>query len=328
MSTSFDIVADIGGTNARFACFSESEPSYLSQPRRYSTSAFPTIQDALQAYCDELRDKGAYLSGLRVSLAVAGPVEGDLFSFSNNHWSFSKSELKSHFGLRQLTVINDFTAQALSVLRPEAYQRRLIREGQAVDTSPILVLGPGTGLGVSALIPAHGYYVPLETEGGQVSLSAQTDQEISILKALQSTLQADKIVAEDVLSGRGLEAIYLCLGSPQDDRPSAADITEKAASGEARAQAAIHQFLSFLGSVIADGIVSIGARQAVYICGGITPKLSPYLEDSAFYQRISKHNHFSDYVGDVPVYLCDDDEAGLRGAGLALDNPALSHRHL
>ena len=101
-----------------------------------------------------------------------------------------------------------------------------------------------------------------------------------------------------------------------------------AENGEVQANKAIIHFLNFLGNYIASAILHLGAKQAVYICGGITPRLQKFLPQSAFFDRITHHDRFSDFIADVPVYLVQDNASGLRGSAVALDNPACAHRRI
>ena len=338
-----DIVADIGGTNARFALARQGQ---ISAPVQLLCADFPGIEQALETVFTQLTPEHP---PTRLSLAVAGTVADDEVMISNNHWRFSKYQLKSRFGLDALTVINDFTAQALGVT---CYLKRdglftmdkatidettmdgntphiqLLREGTADTDTPIAVLGPGTGLGFSALIPAQGYMVPLETEGGQVGLAAQTQEEESLLAAIRSGQRHDRLVAEDILSGRGLVTLYNHLGDNKLDTEQAAMLQILAENGEVQANKAIIHFLNFLGNYIASAILHLGAKQAVYICGGITPRLQKFLPQSAFFDRITHHDRFSDFIADVPVYLVQDNASGLRGSAVALDNPACAHRRI
>lgn len=318
-----DLVADIGGTNIRFSHILDGE---LSTPISYLCSEFTGIDAAITHYLDEMGLPFPH----RMGLAVAAPVSDDEIQLSNNDWSFSKQALKAHFGLKQLTIINDFTAQALSVLEAPKDRVICLRAGTPVATSPIAVLGPGTGFGFSALINTGTDMLPLETEGGQIGLSAQTVEEEDLLTAIRHTLSSDshtKLVVEDVLSGRGLEGLYHHLSSNSASL-SAAKIVTQAHRGEPAACQAVTHFLNFLGSYVSNAILMLGARHSVYICGGITPYLVSFIDQSQFLDRISAHDKFSEFIGTVPVYLLDDGHSGVRGAAASLDNAALGHRHI
>lgn len=326
-----DIVADIGGTNARFAV---SEKGVIGTPIQLYCADFETFEDALHHVTSALNLTS---KPHRLCLAIAGTVDQDEVQLSNNHWGFSKQALKAALGLDALTVINDFTAQALGVTTLDLADEtsslyRVLRAGKGDKNTPIAVLGPGTGLGFSALIPAQNHMLPLETEGGQIGLAAQTPAEEQLLMRIRKSHAADeqhhRLVAEDVLSGRGLVCLFNHLGEQKLSENEAAQISAMAHNNIPQAKLAIQYFLDFLGNYIASAILHIGARQGVFICGGITPKLLPFLSSSAFYDRIEKHDKFSDFIGSVPVYLMEDSYSGLRGAAAALDNPSLAHRRI
>lgn len=320
-----DIVADIGGTNARFACYQAdkgTEAGQLSNIKHYACVDFPGMADALASYC-----KAYNLSPRRMSLAVAGPVDGKTVHFTNNSWSFVKEDIKTRFGLSSLTVVNDFTAQAL--VPPHLSERDLItvRKGTPYPQTPILVLGAGTGLGFAAVLPVADSWRPLETEGGNSLLALRGDDPAGLPEFLRAREQV--VSFESCLSGRGLEYLYQFLAQ---DKPvlTARQIAEQA-SENPQASEAIILFFNLLANFIANGILSTGARQGVYISGGIAPKLKTFLPQSQFLDRLADHGAYSDYVGKVPVYLIDQDQAeqaGLLGAGLAISNPFLDHRRI
>ena len=321
-----DIVADIGGTNARFACYQADETASgagtLSHIARYACADFPSMADALANYCKDL-----HITPDRMSLAVAGPVDGEEVSFTNNSWSFAKQEIKACFHLSSLTVINDFTAQAL--VPPHLSQQALtvVRDGTPYPNTPVLVLGAGTGLGFAAILPVDDGWCPLETEGGNGLLALRGDDPADLPAFLRS--KEEVVSFESCLSGRGLEYLYQFL-APHEPPLTARQIAETAADNEL-ARTAIILFFNLLANFIANGILSTGARQGVYISGGIAPKLKRFLPESQFLKRLADHGAYSDYVGAVPVYLIEQEQAeqaGLLGAGLAITNQYLSHRRV
>ena len=321
-----DIVADIGGTNARFACYQADETASgagtLSHIARYACADFPSMADALANYCKDL-----HVTPDRMSLAVAGPVDGEEVSFTNNSWSFAKQEIKACFHLSSLTVINDFTAQAL--VPPHLSQQALtvVRDGTPYPNTPVLVLGAGTGLGFAAILPVDDGWCPLETEGGNGLLALRGDDPADLSAFLRS--KEEVVSFESCLSGRGLEYLYQFL-APHEPPLTARQIAETAADNEL-ARTAIILFFNLLANFIANGILSTGARQGVYISGGIAPKLKRFLPESQFLERLADHGAYSDYVGAVPVYLIEQEQAeqtGLLGAGLAITNQYLSHRRV
>ena len=318
-----DIVADIGGTNARFACYApdstKQSAGRLFNSARYICADYPSMADALANYCADHQ-----ITPMRMSLAVAGPVDGPSVSFTNNPWSFLKQHIKTKFNLSSLTVINDFTAQAL--VPPYLAKTELIclREGTSYSETPFLVLGAGTGLGFAALMPVADNWRPLETEGGNVLLSLQADDPPALPAFLRK--KEEVVSFETCLSGRGLEYLYQFLAENQPAL-TAKQIAESADTNQ-HAQEAILLFFNILANFIVNGILITGARQGVYISGGIVPKIKDLLPHSQFLTRLSAYGTYSDYVGAVPVYLIDGEQTGLLGAGLALANPYLDHRRV
>ena len=341
-----NLVADIGGTNARFGLWNtdsalQENSARLSGVNYFLTSEFPSLAQAIKEYCQQQA-----LQPQHLSLAVAGPVEKDWVAMSNNSWSFSKAELKDSLGLECLTVINDFTAQALLPPSLGENEKQPIRSGTPIAGTPIAILGPGTGLGMSALAPLHQTgtdqtgedqtgadqtgkeqiaWRPLETEGGNVPFAPRTAEELALMQFVMG--ETGRTVSfEDVLSGRGLERAYrFC--TPSAPALSAADITAHAETNT-EARQAIILFLNCLSNFVLTAVLMTGARQGVYLSGGIVPRLLPFFEASDFGARLAEYGIFTDYVSSVPIWLITAQEPGLTGAGLALSNPYIQHRKL
>ena len=323
MTNTSVIVGDIGGTNARFAVFA---------PQTGTLSSIRILQCA--DYVDFLTMLDAYLAGCddnikmhRLSLAVAGPVDDDHISLSNNDISFSKRCLISQYQLTELTVVNDFTAQAMAVPYLDPAYLKTLRSSIAYDNTPILVLGPGTGMGFSTLVPTVTGWRPLETEGGNIGLSPQSADEDLLVSWLRN--HTDYVASETVLSGRGIEYLYAYWAKQDAEDPrftTAAEIGDAALAGDRLAEKAICQFFDILGSYIADGILATGSRHAVYLSGGIVPKLLKLLPKSQFMARVGIRGIYSDYINSVPIYLVMDPYAGLAGAGYSAISKEFSHR--
>ena len=328
MSTKKDItviVGDIGGTNARFAIFDGTKGT-LSSLQILQCTDYADFPAMLDAYLGRIQ-RGTALN--RLCLAVAGPVDDDVVSLTNNNISFSKEAIMSRYLFDELTVVNDFTAQAMAVPFLKASDCETLRIGTAYENTPILVLGPGTGLGFSALVPTASGWRPLETEGGNIGFTAHSRDEDKLVRWLRE--RSEYLIAETVLSGRGLETLYAYYVETYRTIAAfktAAQIGDAALSGNKLATQAVLQFLDSLGSYIADGILATGARHAVYLSGGIVPKLSSLIPKSQFLTRAGTRGIYSDYVGKVPIYLVTDPYAGLLGAGYCVLSGQLSHRKL
>ena len=336
-----NLVADIGGTNARFGLWDtdsalQENRARLSSVNYFLTSEFPSLAQAIKEYCQQQAIQPQHLS-----LAVAGPVEKDWVAMSNNSWSFSKAELKDSLGLDSLTVINDFTAQALLPPSLGENEKQPIRSGTPIPGTPIAILGPGTGLGMSALAPLHQTgadqtgeaqtgkiqiaWRPLETEGGNVPFAPRSAEELALMEFVM--VETGRTVSfEDVVSGRGLERAYRFCNSSAPAL-SAADITAHAETNT-EARQAIILFLNCLSNFVLTAVMMTGARQGVYLSGGIVPRLLPFFDASDFGARLAEYGIFTDYVSSVPIWLITAQEPGLTGAGLALSNPYIQHRKL
>ena len=321
------IVGDVGGTNARFAVFAP-QTGTLSSIRILQCADYVDFIAMLDAYLAGGDAGGDYNIAMhRLSLAVAGPVDDDHVSLSNNDMSFSKRGLVRQYQLAELTVVNDFTAQAMAVPYLDPAHLKTLRTGIAYDNTPILVLGPGTGMGFSTLVPTASGWRPLETEGGNIGLSPQSADEDMLVSWLRN--QTDYLVSETALSGRGIEYLYAYWAEKEAEElrfTTAAEIGDAALSGDLLAEKAICQFFDILGSYIADGILATGSRHAVYLSGGIVPKLLDLLPKSQFLARAGIRGVHSDYINSVPIHLVMDPYAGLSGAGYSALSRELSHR--
>lgn len=319
------LVGDIGGTNARFALYDGSDDPHqgavLRARQTLAASDYAQFADAVRAFLASAGVTGAALSG--ASFAVASPITGGEVCFTNSPWRFAADELQRALGLRQLTVINDFEALALSVpnLSPDAI--RALRAGSALAGSPKLVLGPGTGLGVAGIVPVqldqrtHWRAVP--GEGGHVAFAPHDDFEMDLLRYLRG--RHARVSVERIICGDGLVALHefvLAHAGATRLRPAtAADITREALAGESLAREAVMRFLGILGSFAGDCALLYAARGGVYFGGGILPRLLPLVEQSALMQRFDAKGRMSSWVGEIPLKLILDDAAALRGAASA-----------
>ncbi|WP_423905961.1 ROK family protein [Candidatus Spongiihabitans sp.] len=316
------LVADIGGTNIRFAHIPTTADT-LTDIEVVSGCHHKTLLDALSSYI-ELHN----LSSIKEAvIAVAGPVLDDHISVTNSHLQFCQRDLMGRLNLSRLLVINDFTAQALAQTLPSNDERLLLRKGKSETTAPLLVIGPGTGLGISALIPTNDGFFPVEGEGGHISLSPQNQAEQHILHSLQKCYS--HVSVERVVSGAGLEYLYQHL-TKQSGKPAkyanAAEIGNAAINGDASSIDAVRLMLDFLGTIISDLALVLGARQGIVIVGGIMPKIQSVIPQSLFWDRLTRKGRLSSFITDIPVWLSIDPFSGLKGARHAINNPYLAAR--
>lgn len=314
------LVGDVGGTNARFgwqACKGAPLEHILVLP----CADFADIALAIEAYLA----RAGQGHPAAACIGIANPVTVDQVRMTNHHWSFSIQALQQRLSLQQLKVINDFTALALALPSLPATQRRQIGGGAACARSAIGLIGPGTGLGVSGLIP-HGDkgWSSIAGEGGHITLAAQSLLEYQVIEHIRA--QYGHVSAERVLCGQGLVDVHLALAAV-GQRPAPADITpmDIVQRGLTQADAACLQtldmFAGFLGSVAGDLALTLGARGGVYIGGGIVPRLLDWFETSSFRARFEAKGRFASYLAQIPVWVIQASESpALWGAANALDN--------
>jgi glucokinase len=304
------VIGDIGGTYARFAV---AERGTYNELQHLSVSKYATLKDALGEYLDALpRD----MRPTRGALAVAGPVSGDEVQLTNLNWSFSIAALKADFGMSSLVVVNDFAATAMSVpYLPEA-DCYPIGPPKSKRSGPVGVIGPGTGLGVGALVPDAGRWILLPGEGGHSTLPPATQAESRIVEVLR-THWPQHVSAERALSGTGLVNLYRALCSIEGKRPdplSPADVTDRAMRGnDPTCVKAFQVFCSMLGTVAGDLALTIGATGGIYIAGGILRRFKEAFASSPFRERFEDKGRFKDYLRRIPTQLILEESPALLG---------------
>jgi len=205
------IVADIGGTNSRFALVTANDRTsnqfVIEKQKTFPSADFETVEQAITQYTSML--EGQTIKN--ACLAVAGPVAGDQIQLTNLDWNFSIQAVENHLGFDHLMIMNDFAAYAYALHYLDRQFFRTIKTGQAIAGSPIAVMGPGTGFGVASLIK-HGDRVnPLALEGGHMSLAANTALQAAIKEFMSRRFKLVSI--ERVFSGPGLRYLYQALAA-------------------------------------------------------------------------------------------------------------------
>jgi glucokinase len=303
------LIGDIGGTNARFAV---AEDGHCADMHHVAVKDHPTLQGALQAYLATLPPARR---PRRAVLAIAGPVAGDAIHLTNSAWSFSITELRRALGLSALIIVNDFAATAFAVPFLPASELEVVGPKLPTLQGPVGVIGPGTGLGVGALLPVDGRWVSLPGEGGHVTMAAVDDEQADLLSRLRRRF--DHVSAERLLSGAGLVNLYavLCERDGVTAAPLApADVTDRAVHGQdAQCTRAFALFCAMLGTAAGDLALTLGARGGIYIAGGILPRFREAFAASAFRVRFEAKGRFRDYLATVPTTLILDDTPALRG---------------
>lgn len=318
------LLADIGGTNARFGWLADgaSVPEHV-QTLPTAGHASPAV--AAQHYLAELSRRlgAAYAPPRAAAWAVATAVAGDEICFTNSGWSFSRSAAASALGLERLEVLNDFEALALSLphLQPEQL-RAFGGPARGLDGAALAVIGPGTGLGVAGLLPTRQGWAAIPGEGGHASLAAADDFEAAVLACVRA--EFGHASAERLLSGIGLPVLHAAVAqvlgqAVHGPRLSAEQVVEGALKlGDPLCQRTLDSFCALLGSFAGNVALTLGARGGIYIGGGIVPRLGERFFASDFRRRFEAKGRFESYLRAVPTLLITDTLAALTGAASAL----------
>ena len=321
------LIADIGGTFARFAL--ETAPGQFSQQASLRCADHADFHAAMRAYLDGLP------AGLHVehaAVATPNPVEGDQVRMTNYHWAFSIEEMRQQLAFDTLLVVNDFTALAMSLPRLGQQGVRQVGAGTARPRSVVGLLGSGSGLGVSALIPAGDGWVSLGSEGGHTSFSPRDERELAVLR--HAWTQFEHVSFERLLSGPGLELIYRALAeragrsATHAEAPAATEITRRAQEGlDPLASETLDVFCNMLGTTAANLAVTLGATGGIYIGGAIVPRLGELFDQSGFRARFESKGRFSRYVSAIPTFVITAPEATFIGVSAILDSQLKAIQH-
>ncbi|MFK7996587.1 MAG: glucokinase [Granulosicoccus sp.] len=331
--TNTQLVGDVGGTNARFALLDDAGNPHATRTLR--TDDFSSLSSAISTYLAEQELDSVD----EAAVAVATPVIGDEVKLTNNHWSFSIENTRKSMGLNRLHVVNDFTALALSVKHLPEEELIKVGGGEALERHAIAIIGPGTGLGVSGLVPCGDSWNALEGEGGHVSLGVRTPREFAVYQQLMQRFR--HVSAERFLSGPGLVNIVNALreldglparefspaevtefgmydflrreGSLDNDTGYSVDETDRQSCEEA-----LQMFCGLLGSCAGNLVLTLGAEGGVFIGGGIVPRLGDFFVQSQFRHDFEAKGRMQAYLESVPSYVIHSPYPALIGAAQLL----------
>jgi glucokinase len=308
------LVADIGGTNVRFAV-ADLDTLELANPVSLRREGFPSLEAVAESYL-----RGVAGRPSAAAIAVAGPVVGETVKLTNAPWSFRRAELKAALGVDELLVLNDFEAlaHALPHLGPGDLHR--IGGGAPVERAPKVVLGPGTGLGVAGLVWSPVGWVAVPSEGGHAAFAVEDAREFAMLERLATG--RERLSVERVASGPGLADTYRVLAemAGQPVAPvEAPEVVQRALGGnDPFAQEALERFALWLGRFAGDAALFFGARGGVYIGGGIAPRMLDVLSAGPFRRAFEAKGRMTSYLAPIPAYVILAGDAALRGAAAAL----------
>jgi glucokinase len=297
------LLADIGGSKSRFALANSA-----ARPERILVIDNDSVADfeaALGRYLDET---GA--SPRAATLAVAGPVDGEEIVLTNRAWRFRRGELARRFGFSRLSVVNDFEAIAWALPGLGAADTRPLGAADPPRTGGKVVLGPGTGLGVAALLPLQGRWQVVASEGGHASFGPQAADEVELFERLRH--ECGSVSAETVLSGPGLLRLARAL-DPRIPWREPETIVHSALAREPAAQAATRLFVRLLGRFAGGLALTFKALGGVYITGGVACGLGRLLDEPQFRAAFEAHPPYQDLLAAIPTLLITCEEPGLLG---------------
>lgn len=313
------LLADLGGTNVRFALAdtSSSSPLMLDSVQRYRVKDFETLAETMRQY---FKDTGLVASN--AIIAAAGRIaNGETVKITNNPWAVSAKSLEQELGFSNVKLVNDFAAQGMSIPLLTADQLQAVgpvgiptRGAQASQT--FVVMGPGTGLGVAGLLLRDGLWSVLETEGGHAGFAAHSPEDIAILHRLNAKF--GRVSTERMICGNGLVNLYEALADiagQQAEQYTPEDITGRATDGsDPLCVRTVEALAGIFGSVAGDLVLSLGGWDGVYLTGGVTKILMPWLQKGGFRERFEAKGRFRDTMEQVPTIAIMHQEPGLLGA--------------
>ncbi|MCX4176354.1 MULTISPECIES: bifunctional transcriptional regulator/glucokinase [Paraburkholderia] len=293
------LLADIGGTNARFAL--EYSPGEIGSVQVYPCADYPGVAEVIKKYLKDTKIGRVN----HAAIAIANPVDGDQVSMTNHDWSFSIEATRRALGFDTLLVVNDFTALAMALPGLTDAQRVQVGGGARRPNSVIGLLGPGTGMGVSGLIPADDRWIALGSEGGHATFAPADEREDIVLQYARK--KWSHVSFERVAAGPGIEVIYRALAGRDKKRVSAnvdtVEIVKRALDGEPLAAESVDVFCGILGTFAGNIAVTLGALGGIYIGGGVVPRLGEFFSRSSFRKRFEAKGRFEAYLQNVPTYV-------------------------
>ena len=310
------LLADIGGTNARFA-LGDPRTGDIGVPLTVSVADHPTFTSALQSYLAHVAQAEGWAPHPDGGcLAVACPTDRNVITFTNSDWVIDRADLAYSLRLPRLHVINDFEAIGYAASGFSQDDWVQVGAGEARRERPQGIIGAGTGLGVCSVVYPRGQVYVIPGEGGHVDFAPVGDEEMEVLRLLLTRYR--RVSAERLLSGAGLQNIYWALTELRgSDRrqPSPADISAAALAGDdAVAVETLAVFCRVLGGVAGNLALTLGAGGGIYVAGGIVPRMVDFLAASDFRERFLAKGRFRDYLNDIPTRVVTRANPGLLGA--------------
>jgi glucokinase len=311
------LVCDTGGTNVRFALVGE-PGARLSDIVHLHTGDYPGLAEAIEAAVPKLgaRPRSTIACG-------AGPVVGRTLKLTNAPWVMDGPEAARRTGLSQGLLLNDFEAQALSLPTiPEVWERRIgpLRFGAE---GPQVILGPGTGLGVAALVEADGRFTPVSSEACHIDFGPVTPEEFALWPHLERA--HGRVTSESVISGAGLARVHRArrmtqgLADPHVEPPA---VTAAAlADPEGEEAMSLRLYWHIVARFAGDMAVTFVATGGVTLSGGVLPRVVDFLDEAAFRQAFESKAPVDGLAKRIPTRLVTREDAVLVGMAAIASAP-------
>jgi len=313
----YNLVGDIGGTNARFALVAPGK-SELMSIKTLQCTKFETVQEAINSYISSINDAEI----ISACIASAGTTHLDVFKPANNDWVINKSNVSSALNDIQVNWINDFSAQALATTSLKDNDVIIINKGAVQPERVRLVIGPGTGLGTCGLINSSNGWVPLPAQGGHSDFAPNSSLEIEIWTLLQK--QFGHVAVERILSGPGIVNLYKALCQINEKEVlfnSPSEITSAAikVNPDSIAKETLHLFCQIFGSVTGSIALSTGCLGGIYITSDLVRNFLEFFIDSDFLKSFEDKGRLKYYMTDIPIFISRKENMGLIGSTYQLN---------
>lgn len=313
----WNLVADVGGTNMRLAAVSEKGD--FRERKNFPTKGGRGLVEVISEFV-------AHPAGRpnRICVAAAGVVSDGRVTLTNSGMTFCQADLAPLARCENAKILNDFEAAAWSLASVRQDDITVLQGGGVLKQLPRLIVGPGTGLGVGALVWSGGTPAIVSGEGGHVRIAPSSARELKIFEALLDLWpevrmgQGAAIEAEAIVSGTGLPILYRAISAVDGRDPQTLDGAQIFAAAEAKADQVavecISLFQKYLAEIAGDLGLVFSALGGVFIVGGVAVSNVWAFEDPAFLAAFNSGGRHSEWRQKLPVYLYENPDFGLIGA--------------
>lgn len=317
MTTSLNLVADIGGTNTRVA-LADGKVVRAQSIRRFANADYSSLEPVLSQY---LSEEGV-LAVEGTCVAAAGPVRDGVAVMTNLDWTIDAAQLVRATGARTTAILNDLQAQgqALGHIAPE-FLRPLIDGPQQTGAS-MLVVGVGTGMNAAPVHITPSGRVVAASECGHISMPIRTEVDFRLSKFVETEgpLAHGFCGVEDVLAGRGLERIHAFVskerGAMQDLK--AAQIMAALAANDPIARQTAQLYMRILGNELGNLALIHLPFGGIYLIGGVARAMVPYMQELGLAEAFRDKGRFAEFMTSFAVFAVEDDFAALTGCAAYL----------